>query len=87
MWKSSFSPAFCRALITLTGMPERGPDVVVVDAGRHDVDQHLVVADRRDVDDLLLERRRWAGRTGSRGSARRSSSQALRRSEVAGRSR
>ena len=37
---------------------EGGPDVVVIDARRHDVDQHLVVLDRGDVDDLLLERRR-----------------------------
>jgi hypothetical protein len=34
---------------------EAGPHVVVVDAGCHDVDEHLVVGDRRDIDDLLLE--------------------------------
>jgi hypothetical protein len=34
---------------------EAGPDVVVVDPGRHDVDEHLVVGDVGDVDDLLLE--------------------------------
>jgi hypothetical protein len=41
--------------MTLTGMPRPGPDVVVVDAGRHDVDEHFVVGDAGDVDDFLLE--------------------------------
>ena len=33
---------------------ERGPDVVVVDAGRHDVDQHVLRADLGGRDDLAL---------------------------------
>src|SRR3989442_14193198 len=33
---------------------ERRPHVVVVDAGGHDVDEHLVGADRRGGDDLAL---------------------------------
>ncbi len=35
---------------------ERGPDVIVVDAGRHDVDEALVVRDVGDLDHFLLER-------------------------------
>jgi hypothetical protein len=38
------------------GDAQAGPHVVVVDARGHDVDEHLVVGDRRHVDDLLLER-------------------------------
>src|SRR5215467_4826921 len=36
--------------------PEGGPDVVVVDPGRHDVDQHLVGADARRLEHLALPR-------------------------------
>ena len=38
------------------GRAERGPDIVVVDAGGHDVDQHLVGADGRRLEDLALPR-------------------------------
>src|SRR5262249_30284801 len=36
------------------GRAERGPDVVVVDAGRHHVDQHLVRSDAGRRDHLAL---------------------------------
>ncbi len=38
------------------GRTEAGPDIVVVDACRHDVHEHVVRADFRHVDDLRLER-------------------------------
>ena len=34
---------------------ERGPDIVVVDPGGHDVEQHLMGCNGRDRHDLLLE--------------------------------
>ena len=56
MWKSSFAPhRFWRALDDVDGDAHRGPDVVVVDARRHHVDEDIARAELGHRQRFLLE--------------------------------